>query len=90
MLWKNNIVLRKLIFLIMILSSMFVISSNAKLIHNNDIYYGVLDLEPDRTLDPARFYDLYSAKVAKQIYNRLVKFDDKLDIVGDLAEKFTV
>jgi peptide/nickel transport system substrate-binding protein len=57
---------------------------------NKDTYYGILELEPEIKLDPLYFVDVYSSKIARQVYSRLVKYNDKLDIVGDIAERFVV
>lgn len=42
------------------------------------------------TLDPHEITDNTSDNVAMMIYDRLVKFDEQLDIVPDLAEKWSV
>ena len=41
-----------------------------------------------RTMDPQKFNDIITANVTKQIYNNLVKTDQKMKIVPDLAVKW--
>jgi len=40
------------------------------------------------TLDPQKANDIYSANVMTQIYNKLVKMDKEMNIVGDLAKSW--
>ena len=40
------------------------------------------------TLDPHKANDVYSANVMKQVYNYLVKINDKIEIENDLAESW--
>ncbi len=42
------------------------------------------------TLDPAQITDTTSHSVASEIYNGLVTYDDKLQLVPDLAERWTI
>ena len=53
------------------------------------ILHLAIDTDP-KTLDPIGISDTISDGVAHKVYNTLVRFDEKLKVVPDLAESFTI
>ena len=82
--YKNLTLSFVLIFIILVF-----VSCN-KNITGNDSYIKIrLDSDPT-TLDPAYIVDVTGGNISAKIYNCLVKYDENMNIIGDLAEKYEV
>ncbi len=64
-------------------------ASGAKETAAKDVFCGYLTSEP-ASLDPARGVDVAESSVQAKLFNGLVRFDDNLRLVGDLAESWEI
>jgi peptide/nickel transport system substrate-binding protein/oligopeptide transport system substrate-binding protein len=84
---------KKNIFIILILTlNLFCLpackTKNKNIINSNDV---ILSIQSDITsYDPAFSVDVDSGRILSKLYSGLFKFDDSGNIIGDLAEKWTI